>query len=302
MAFVESNAVSSEETQYRHYRGHFIAICDSVADGPVIAATTQSQNANSAVPDRHSYYSFGNENDLGSFAGFPKATRRNGDPKIWDIYVDYSPQPVTTDDVTWDDPLDKPTEWSGSFAKFQTPLTHDRNDEMIVNAAADPFVPPAMMDDSRPHLVAKKNYAFADFDLATWWGMRDAVNSTMFVNLFPPRTVKIENGTWRRLFAGSATPYYEVTWTFEINFETFDFVMPNAGFNEIDANGEKVRITDDKLRDQANGALLGNGLNGTAKGRQLTVAEVEAGKGNFVTTRGYFERSFNVLGLPATIS
>ena len=91
----------------------------------------------------------------------------------WMLVVNYTTQ--------WDireDPLDDPAKTTWATESYQTPVFEEINGNAIVNAASDPFDPPAEKDDSRWTSVTSKNIPNA---VPAWmFAYQDGVNSDSF--------------------------------------------------------------------------------------------------------------------------
>ncbi len=91
----------------------------------------------------------------------------------WALAVNYTTQ--------WDireDPLDDPAKTTWATESYQTPAVEEIDGNAIVNAAGDPFDPPAEKDDSRWTSVTSKNIPNA---VPAWmFAYQDGVNSDSF--------------------------------------------------------------------------------------------------------------------------
>lgn len=94
---------------------------------------------------------------------------RQANKFLWEVGVDYK-----NDRERSESPLDEPAEIEWDSEQFQKPAVKNRDGDAILNAAGDPFDPPAEMDDSRRVVTVKKNLAV----VPTWiLDYQDAVNS-----------------------------------------------------------------------------------------------------------------------------
>jgi hypothetical protein len=127
--------------------------------------------------------------DIGSHPDVPVIGETHpGDASAWCISVEprcvegYRGWHVTTtysSEVQLDsaDPTDDAAVITWSGEQFQIVAVFDRNDDLIVNSAGDPFDPPLMADDSHFVVNVSKNMASVP---ATILNYQDAVNSGSF--------------------------------------------------------------------------------------------------------------------------
>jgi hypothetical protein len=280
----------------RDYVAVYRVITTSRSDGPITARNAPG------IPPYGSSYVFGNDSDAGSFAVSADAQleNRTASNKVWLVTVRFSSKPQNDDDPNeTDNPLDKPVRWSGSFAQFTAPVTEDRFGLPILNSARMPYDTPPNRDDSRPTIIAEKN--FASLDLTTWREYADVVNSDVWLG-FQPREVKVANITWDERFRGPLR-YFSVRFTFHlkparlgVDDRRWDHRLIDRGYFELNAAGDNVvRITDDEGRDLAQPALL-DGV-GSKIPQQLVALGV-----NFkLEFQVYEEKPFAQLGLPAQV-
>jgi hypothetical protein len=98
------------------------------------------------------------------------------DPSVWDIAVDYSR--ISRDPLQANtDPTARPTKIRWGTHKYERPCIRDINGKFVFNSAADVFVPPEMMDDSRIVVTATSNQAYVPTYMLD---ITDCINATAF--------------------------------------------------------------------------------------------------------------------------
>ncbi len=229
---------------------------DSRSDGPVTVILSP------LLPSFLSIYTFQSASEGDTLAFRQSLVADLSEPgeswTTWDVTATFSTKPVTTPDSTGggsgaagvSDPTLFPPEISGSFVKTLVAVEKDKDGDPVVNAAGDLFLD-LTRDKSRPDLVIKKNLTAQDFDLDLITEVSDSVNSSTFFGK-GPRKWKFSQFNWRQLYFG-ITPYYEVTYGFEVNHDTWDYKPANRGPRYIDGTA-KLKFKDDE------GLEYGDGL------------------------------------------
>ena len=91
----------------------------------------------------------------------------------WQVTTAYSSEV----ELSSTDPTDDAAVITWSGEQFQIPAVFDRNDDLIVNSAGDPFDPPLMADDSHFVVNVSKNMASVPAAVLDY---QDAVNTASF--------------------------------------------------------------------------------------------------------------------------
>ncbi len=160
------------------------------------------------------------------------------------------------------------------------------------------FDPPVTRDDSRPVLTYKRNEA--TFDFSTVEIYRDHVNKTTW-NGFPERTVKMAAPAVVPMYSAMLVSsdnldglYFEVTYTFHINLETWDRRVLDAGYNQFNNTTlKKTRIT----LDDGNAPPVPVPLDGYGGKQTATDSSTGALVGVYRTFKVYPEAEFNDLSI-----
>lgn len=163
-------------------------------------------------------------------------------PYLWTIDLKYSSD--VGDPAKFDDsPLNRPTDITFGFQKYQRPITQDVNGLPVVNSAGEAFDPAIEIDDSRPTMTFARNEGGFDPQLPLIY--QDAVNSDAFFG-FLPGQVKISN--IQSVFAneGSVT-FWRVTYEFEVRREGWRLRVLDQGTRYLDlTTNERRELTDGK--------------------------------------------------------
>lgn len=214
--------------------------------------------------------------------GGSRLKKVDGSKRIWDVNTAFTNRPCKRDNSnTRQDPLAEPPQWSGGNNKFQEEVRVDKDGNPLVNSAKEPLTG-IQRDKNRPTLQLVMNVAWMNLTLLG--GYLDAVNSNVQWGK-AVRTLKCENFTWQKHYAQTGYPYYSVTFSFEINDETWDFKLLDHG-NMVLVAGQMVRATD--ARENVIHVLLNGAGVATMTPTMLTPAK-----------RVYPEKDFSAVGWPA---
>jgi hypothetical protein len=154
--------------------------------------------------------------------------------KFWDVEQTFSTKAQPKDkqrcmDVKVQDPLLEPPKVSGSFVKEKEPATNDRFGFPIVNSAHELLRGPTVeFDKNKPTIKIEQNVATALQAYILPGLMADCVNAYPIWG-FPPRTVKLSQPTWDRMFYGTCLVYYKRTLEFEVDKTTWDRTTVDEG-------------------------------------------------------------------------
>jgi hypothetical protein len=135
------------------------------------------------------------------------------------------------------------------------------NPRVVSDSAGTPFDPPLEYDDSRMVMNYRRNEAFYDPIVARLY--KDAINTDVFLQNSPNIVVKNPDGTIGA-FGGlppgsvkcanigavrkfeSSTFYFEINYEFHISFDGWFAAVPDAGYYQLDSNGNRTPILDAK--------------------------------------------------------
>lgn len=172
--------------------------------------------------------------DGGSFCTSISLTCDAEDGMAWTANAEYGPYDATNypQDVTQWVPR---VAWS--FAQFQRDLDQDINGNAIVNSAGVPFNPTIKADDSRPILQLVRNEPTFDLTLAE--DFRDTVNQNVWWG-YNPRCVKVSNISSTRQFNQDIGFFWETTYEFHINENTWDENVLDAGVMQLNGSGSDI--------------------------------------------------------------
>ena len=103
-----------------------------------------------------------------------------------------------------------------------------------------------MRDDSRPRVTIRKNFQAVPTFILNY---KDAVNSDTFTITgitAAPRVAKIQSISVSEQKVRSNIPFYTVEFGIHFNADTWDIVLMDRGYHEIDrATGKVIKIMDD---------------------------------------------------------
>lgn len=265
----------------RTYQYAFQILTDSDDDGPATILT------HSSCPQIFSsYYRSSTDYDLGAKCIGLDPQRSAEFQRKWTLTARYSSKykdPAGNNE----NPLLRPTKWSGGSVDFQEVLETDaiNTDVAIVNSAFQPFDPPIMVDRSRDSFQGIKNYS--TFDMYVTGQFCNTVNSAIFKGYFPIGTVKCKGRTWDEVNEGGYF-YYAVTWQFEFRYDGWPIAPLDQGTMELIADEPRV-ILDERTAAPVSKPVLLNGAGG-----RLDVSTEDP---VYLLFNGYRQMNFNLLGL-----
>lgn len=163
--------------------------------------------------------------------------------------------PQDGDAETINDPLKRPTRWSGDFDRITKTYVRDRHGKAIVNSAGKPFDEPILGVRSLPVMVARKNYSKLKdiFDISEEYDQ--TVNSKKFEDRVK-RTVKFDSVTPGDQQFERGIRYYVATFRFVYRPETWDDRYLNQGYHYLDAPDGNLVVAADSEGQQASEPVL----------------------------------------------
>ena len=244
MAVVSANEIRGRKVSrnalwQRFYTRRFRIITDDPAtDGATVMAAA-------GLPAIGNTYSANGVNDYGAFVNSIVIDEEGEDGKSWIATVEYGPYDANTFPGS---PMDWPLRLRFTTNKLERVIWADRNGNAILNSAYDPFKDPIAIDDSRTIITATRNELISSFDLTLADSYKDKINASTW-NGFAAETVKCSNieTSDPQLYTTSVTIpgaiyYYAVTYTFEINRDTWAREILDQGFTKLDGSTPKKRL------------------------------------------------------------
>lgn len=217
-----------DDEGYRTYRIQHLVRTTDVLDGPVTV-----MNAG-GLPAVGSAWSFGNEVDAWAYCTKymkvePDRATREEPGLYWWVSQKFSDKPQKGDecqDQSIDDPLQQPPKVSGNFVNYTQEQQFDKDGNLLKNGAWQPLKGAQVeFDEHRATVAIAINYP--SLDLANYTGMMNKVNSSPMWGV-SARCVKLSSLSWERNLYGVCSFYYTVTFSFDINFRTFDRTIPDV--------------------------------------------------------------------------
>lgn len=212
---------------YRTFTVSHLVDVSSKNDGPYTVMQC------SGLPTVGSQWNFGTDVDIWAFC-YPDMKvsihqEKEGDTAlIYKVDQKFSNKPLKRcQTTTIDNPLDEPDKLSGSFVRYTKEGQRDRFGNLLINSAHELFRGPQVeFDANRPQVVISQNVATLGlYDLAS---AMNTVNDAALWGL-DARVVKLSDISWERLLYGVCTYYYRRTFTFDINFDSWDRFILDEG-------------------------------------------------------------------------
>lgn len=161
---------------------------------------------------------------------------------LWKIELQYGPWNPLEHPVDGN-PLNLPTRFRMDFTTAEVAAFEDVDGNPIVNSAGDPYDPPLTREVTRATLTAMRNETPASVDLATLAALSNTLNADVW-NGFPPKTVRLAPIKLPEIAFSQVNNsfYFPMEYVFDINFDTWVKQVLNAGFRQLDADGNLVPI------------------------------------------------------------
>lgn len=268
-----------------------VKVADAWLDGPVKAMQCP------ALPDIFSTWDWGNDIDDYAYCTPSLRCRPIVQNEATDMYVigqTFTTKPFTKNQGNPDNPLLNPPEISGSFTKFTREATRDKNGKGIKSSSHERFKGSVTERDYSRHNVQIKMVS-ATLPLTTYVQYIDSVNSVSMWGL-SARMVKLSNVAWTKHFYGSAwaSVYYDITYEFDIDFQTFRRYIMDEGTKVLKSGGTLTNPKDFEpylVKGQPSPVIL----NGSG------VAATSEGAIGYLPFDLYNEQNLLLLGVPSTL-
>ena len=224
---------SRDEQGYREYKLVNLVRADP-ADGPDTIRKTPG------LPIAGARWTFGNDNDIAAYCTNKMTTSyykppSAGEPhRYWSVEQVFTTKPFEQELIfdPVDNPLLQPQKLSGSFVKYTQQISVDKNGNLLESSSHETLRGPQVeFDFNRPTVRVEQNIIY--LGLPQFTAMIDTVNSTSMWGL-GPRRIKLSNASWTRKTYSGFNRYYTRVFEFDIDFSTFDRVVPDEGFLVFD--------------------------------------------------------------------
>lgn len=205
-----------------------------------------------------------------------------------------------------ENPLLEPVHLSGDFVHETREVSVDKDDIPLRFPNWEPITGP-MTETRLSYPTLNITFNSAGLPISTYVLLINKVNDTELWGL-PPRCVRFVDAKWERKVYGSCSYYFTITYTFEINQNTFDNDIPAEGTRELIAFD-----ADPNNPDNFKNCKTPDGENTVkqldASGRPLKKTGVD-GLGNtiyqfpqaIITPKIYKQGNLLLLGIPSDIS
>lgn len=292
---------SRDNDRHRTYSPKWLVqVDDPYFDGPEVASGAVG------LPLLGTRWVFGNDFDIAAVCQ-PQVQispyDSNGDAmEFYWVTQTFSTKPLgDRKNTDPDNPLLTPPEISGGFTKHVRQAVQDNTGKPVMSSSLETFKgKEAEVDDSR-HAISIK-LRLPSLPLSTYIEYIDRVNSVPMWGL-PARCVKLSNVSWSKQFYGEdyQFTYYEVTYEFEIKFDTFDRYI-------LDEGSRVLRTPDAANPAPANPNNPKDFVPFTIKGQPARVLLDGTGKAiaseantTYKQFKLYQEKNLLLLGIPATL-
>lgn len=213
---------STDKEGHRFYKLTSMVRADGPTEGPFTVLLT------AGLPTVGSYWAIGTDSDPWAFCKRDctlKPLVDNEKNIWWEVENNFDTKPQDNkdqkcEDEQIDDPLLQPQKVSGSFVKYTTEATNDKDGNPIHNSSFEKIRGPQVeFDNNRPTVRIEQNVPALGLELMAQ--LMDKVNDTTMWGL-PPRCVKLSSASWEKKLYGLCYVYYTRVLEFDINYDTFD--------------------------------------------------------------------------------
>lgn len=291
IAKLKYSTLDRYDAEGREYTAHYTINGVGATEGPTTIILA------SGLPQLGDYYVAGSEYDTFAVViGYSDVSPTSWEGRVaWKASVKYSTigAKQTRQAKNTDNPIDKPPILSGTGHRRRVPAhlvrAEDTQGRAVLNAAKR-FFPDGEVDIDDSSNVLRITRSYASINLDTLDDFKDSVNVNAWMGK-PARTWKMDPAQWRKVYWGN-TAYYEISYSFQGNAETWDLKPRNLGDRDI--NGELPEK--DGIRSSTIEILDENGAFAYAINLKPTVFDGVGAHPN--PFRWYKERDFTQLGLP----
>jgi hypothetical protein len=281
-----------QEDFHMNYFIKWLVETDDVFDGPRRAISCPG------IPSVGSVWNFGNDRDDFAYC-WPNwevsQFRAQNEPNfLWVVKQPYSTRFTMPQPERIENPFAQPAAVSGSFTKFSEEKRFDALGKPMQTMSFEPIRGKVSeFDTNRPNVSIEQNYSNLGLNVFTF--MIDYVNDSPMWGL-GSRMVKLSNVRWTRNVYRFGY-YYTRSYDFDIDFRTFDRVVPEVGTKKLVTLGTKTNPQHWVLRRDAEGNILRNEFYYTVEGHDwdgINPSQIARR-----TLQYYPQTNFFILGIPA---
>ena len=220
-----------DDQGFRTYMASYKVETDDYDDGP------ETVGQSSLIPQIGDAWTFGNDNDTWvwctPYLKLEPLGRKDEKTKHWKAEVKFTNKPNNRNPGQSNgNPLLEPQKIKGTFTNGTTKTWTDRTGAFVQTTSFEPIQ--TEIDQALASVVITQNVS--SLGLSTFSPMVNTVNSTTLWGM-PARTIKLSNAPWERKYYISGSKYYQRTFEFEVNPNTFDRAdIPNKGKNMINGS------------------------------------------------------------------
>lgn len=215
---------TDDDDGHRDYLARYDVEVDDADDGPQTVASA------AGLPITGSSWAEGNDSDIWAMCRpYTRVVPRVQETNIfWTVDKRFSTRPLRRcQDESIEDPLLEPQKVSGSFLTFSKEMARDKDGELFLNSSHEQIRGPQVeFDDGRHRVVISQNVP--DLQLALISSMLNTLNDDDLWGL-TSRMIKLSGFSWERLLWGVCDYYYLRTFEFDVDYATFDRIVPDEG-------------------------------------------------------------------------
>lgn len=212
-----------DEEGYRSYSLKLLVESDSTWDGPANISLA------SGIPAVGAAWNFLSDVDLGVWCRPERSidpVLQNEPNRHWFVELNFNNKPIRRCADSVDNPLLEPPQVSITFSRYTILIRYDQDGKAVISSSYE-FLPDDVReaDQPRPRVAITRNTATSSLAAATALlanipGQPGPLNSSIMWGL-PARTIRLANFTSNDRWYGSCIKYYEETFEFEIEYDTW---------------------------------------------------------------------------------
>ena len=230
---------SRDKDGHRDYKSSYLVKTDDLHDGPRMAMLAEG------LPAIGSTWDYDNDRDDWALCT-PESTVKPVYTKerchYFIVDLIHTTRPLRRcQDSQIDNPLFEPYRIGGSFTTYSEEAYYDRFGRPIMSSSYEMYQGAEIeFDAGRPTISIGFNSP--DVPVPIFAPIIHVLNDNYLWGL-APRTIKLSGVRWQRLMYGTCSFYYSIDYDFEINYNTWDRLIPDMGTRHLKTGGDPDNIT-----------------------------------------------------------
>lgn len=257
-------SATRDEQGHRVYTVDWLINLENPLDGPAHIL------ANWPLPVVGAPYSFGNDSDPWAFCTPELNIAPHSDVTEGDPILDYIVTQKWSTNPGWrcqtfpiENPLLEPVQYSGDFVHEQIQKSEDIHGNPLIYPNYEPIAG-QLVEQKFSYPTINITFNSATLPLSTYALLVNRLNDRPLWGV-PARCIRFADAKWERLVYGTCFYYFRTTYSFEINIDTFDPVIPAFGNKCLRDGGDRNNPEDYVLFKNRDGDYTGTMLDAEGK-------------------------------------